>query len=239
MTYVNAVIREREIQPLIEKRNKIKKTIANIEERVKNTESCNICYSGIDNKTVLECCNNSFCYECIATWMNQNIKDARKPKCPICKELISNERLVIENKNKDIHKSMKNQTPRLDKPEQILKLLKEKDHLTSKILIFSENDSSFEIIIESLDNTKWKWNKIKGNTNVINSIVHRYKTTDEINILFINARNFGSGLNLENTTDIFIYHKLDKDLESQVIGRGQRLGRTSNLNVWNLVYPNE
>ena len=69
--------------------------------------------------------------------MNQNVKDARKPKCPICKELISNERLVIENKNKDIHKSMKNQTPRLDKPEQLLKLLNERDHLTSKILIFS------------------------------------------------------------------------------------------------------
>ena len=46
-------------------------------------------------------------------------------------------------------------------------------------------------------------------------------------------------MNLEMTTDIIIYHKLTKDLERQVIGRGQRLGRTCVLNVHHLCYDNE
>jgi hypothetical protein len=33
--------------------------------------------------------------------------------------------------------------------------------------------------------------------------------------------------------------KLNKELESQVIGRAQRLGRNSNLNVYYLCYENE
>jgi SNF2 family DNA or RNA helicase len=154
----------------------------------------------------------------------------------MCKNPIIKENMIIENKtikNKIKHRDL------VDKPQQIIKILSEKDPKKSKILIFSENDISFDIIVKSLDNTKWKWNRIKGNTNVINSIVERYKNTDELNILFINAKCFGSGLNLENTTDIMIYHKLDKDLENQVIGRGQRIGRTCPLKVWKLSYPNE
>jgi hypothetical protein len=55
----------------------------------------------------------------------------------------------------------------------------------------------------------------------------------------LNAKNYGSGLNLQMTTDIIIYHKMSKDLENQVIGRGQRLGRTDALNVHYLYYENE
>ena len=46
-------------------------------------------------------------------------------------------------------------------------------------------------------------------------------------------------MNLEMTTDIIIFHKMNDELEKQVIGRGQRLGRTSQLNVHYLCYENE
>ena len=58
-------------------------------------------------------------------------------------------------------------------------------------------------------------------------------------MILANSLNFGSGLNLENTTDIIIYHKMDKDLESQVIGRAQRPGRTTSINIYKLNYENE
>jgi len=40
-------------------------------------------------------------------------------------------------------------------------------------------------------------------------------------------------------THIIIYHELDKELETQVIGRAQRLGRTNSLNVYYLLNDGE
>ena len=41
------------------------------------------------------------------------------------------------------------------------------------------------------------------------------------------------------SSDIIIYHKMTSDLEKQVIGRGQRLGRTEPLTIHKLCYENE
>ena len=79
---------------------------------------------------------------------------------------------------------------------------------------------------------------IKGNSNQINSIVNKYKKGN-LNVLLINTRNYGSGMNLENTTDIIMFHKFDTQMETQVIGRAHRLGRTSPLNIYYLLHENE
>ena len=55
----------------------------------------------------------------------------------------------------------------------------------------------------------------------------------------LNSNFFGSGLNLEKTTDIIIYHKVDQNLKNQIVGRAQRLGRENSLKVWNLMHDNE
>ena len=39
--------------------------------------------------------------------------------------------------------------------------------------------------------------------------------------------------------DILVYHRMSKDLEKQVIGRAQRLGRTVPLNITYLCHENE
>ena len=41
------------------------------------------------------------------------------------------------------------------------------------------------------------------------------------------------------TTDIVLYHRMNSDLEKQIIGRGQRVGRTSPLIINYLCYENE
>jgi SNF2 family DNA or RNA helicase len=55
----------------------------------------------------------------------------------------------------------------------------------------------------------------------------------------MNTQHFGSGLNLENTTDMILFHKFDTESEKQVIGRAQRYGRNEPLNVHYLLYENE
>ena len=77
-----------------------------------------------------------------------------------------------------------------------------------------------------------------GTSAHINNTVNKYHN-GEIQCLLLNARYFGSGLNLENTTDIIIYHKMGDDLKKQVEGRAQRPGRTCQLKIWELRYDNE
>jgi SNF2 family DNA or RNA helicase len=62
---------------------------------------------------------------------------------------------------------------------------------------------------------------------------------DKIDVLLANMRSYGSGMNLENTTDIILFHKTDSEKERQVIGRGNRMGRRHPLRVWYLLHDNE
>ena len=83
-----------------------------------------------------------------------------------------------------------------------------------------------------------KYNRLLGSGGRIRNIINDYKN-NKVNILLLNAKYYGSGLNLQMTSDIIIYHRMNRELEEQLIGRGQRLGRTSQLKIHYLCYENE
>ena len=55
----------------------------------------------------------------------------------------------------------------------------------------------------------------------------------------LNAKHYGSGLNLQMTTNIVMFHKMDENTNIQIIGRAQRIGRTSQLIIHKLLYEHE
>lgn len=77
---------------------------------------------------------------------------------------------------------------------------------------------------------------IKGNG--IQKQIDNFKNKSG-NILFINSFNFGSGLNLEESDVVILYHKLDKNIFDQVIGRALRINRNKKLDVIQLKYIDE
>jgi SNF2 family DNA or RNA helicase len=77
-----------------------------------------------------------------------------------------------------------------------------------------------------------------GSHAVINNIIRKFEN-GEIKVLMLNASNYGSGLNLQMATDVILYHEMAKELETQVIGRAQRLGRNEPLVVHYLLHENE
>ena len=79
---------------------------------------------------------------------------------------------------------------------------------------------------------------INGSGYRIASIIEKFKS-GYFQVLLLNAQNFGAGLNLQFADDILVYHRMSKDLEKQVIGRAQRLGRTVPLNITYLCHENE
>ena len=238
MTYSSIQSKEQALKKIKEDIEKLEDQIEQIRKRLLDTESCPICYDTIKNRIIVKCCNNPYCYECIMMAINH------KSSCPLCRNNICKEDIIVldEGKVKEDNETLDD----LDKPdsertkiENLKKYLEEVYSLGNrKILIFSEYDNSFREVANYLEENNYRYSNLKGSTSRINNIVEKYKG-DELDILLLNSRYFGSGLNLENTTDLFMYHKMNESIENQVIGRAQRPGRKDPLNIYRLLYHNE
>lgn len=241
-----------ELERLTKKHEELEQKIMSIKNRVRDSDVCCICYDTIENKTIVPCCSNSYCFQCISRWL------CRSPMCPICKSECSTETIFVvqpqppnakeASTSTDLPEDLNPPPPPIIDPsetvhrsndklknlENILRRLPEH----SKVLIFSAYENSFNTVHPILQQLNMRFAYLKGNGCQIKSAIEHYKTSS-LNVLLINSRNYGSGLNLENTTDIILFHKFDSEIEKQVIGRAHRYGRTQPLNVWYLLYENE
>lgn len=240
MQYDNETQRTHEIARLTKNKDEFVSKVKSITARIKETNTCCICYDDIQTKTVMNCCSNAFCFKCVTLWMNQS------STCPLCKTRIDTASMLV------VSSSSSSEQPRQgieqhhdptgindtnDKIQNLMCILKKCTN-NEKVLIFSYNDEMLVNIQQLLQEHSLRHSMLKGNHVVINSHINEYRNGN-LNILLVNPRNYGSGMNLENTTDIILLHKFDNEIESQVIGRAQRYGRESPLRIWYLLYENE
>ena len=240
MIYTNSTTQSHKIQKLEKERNEIIDKMQLLQDRIVSNQSCIICYNEPNNKCITKCCKNVFCMKCLSTWFTQH------PTCPLCKVTMNwSKNIYVVDDNSNANKldvnntTTPNNTTHFTKYEHLEKILTSRNE-KSKFLIFSEYDNSFESIVKIVQKLKLNYAHLKGNN--INSTVKHYKCDDPdlaINVLFMNSRSYGSGLNLENTTDVILFHRFESEIEKQVIGRAQRPGRSNALNVWYLLHENE
>ncbi len=248
---------ERTQKKIQETRNKIK----SIEERIKGVECCDICFDDINNPAVTSCCQNVFCFSCLA------IAISDKNLCPKCRDSLTLDKIMLikaDKEEKDDGTSKKKSEPTQnqilqeimlnslanDKYTNLEKIIEYKMKFfpknKRKILIFSEHEGSFNAKLTGLlDKFKVIYSRIKGTSASINKTLREYRGEDlkagdkEIDVLLINSRFFGAGLNLQNSSDIIILHRQGADILHQIIGRAQRIGRSDSLNIWKLYHNNE
>jgi len=235
-----------------------------IYQRLSENSCCPVCYEVFNNSEdknedkkiyiTNKCCNNKICGICIDTWY-----EMEKKNCIFCN---------CENMNKDdllyyvsdsIEGNIKNKNE--NEIEYDYQLIDEKkcnfenfnsnkgDFLNNfisnlklcdkKIIIFSDYSSIFQYIQKLCDDNDIKYIDLdKGNIKEIDNCVQEYKYGNA-KILLSNSTLFGCGMNFENSSDIIFVHKMNESMEKQVIGRAQRFGRTSILNIIYLEYENE
>jgi hypothetical protein len=223
-------LHDERILKIVEKIKSLESQCAAIEERIQKMkeENCPICLCDIESPILIPCCNNIFCLGCIT----------RCKTCPMCRSKIDlSTCIVINDTFKPLIKSeIKSDNVLCNKVDNLISILKTKPN--GKFLVFSNYDRTFENINKKLTENNIKYSRLIGSNVVINNIIKRFES-GEINIIMLNAINYGSGINLQMATDIIIYHELDLELETQVIGRAQRYGRTEPLNVYYLLNDNE
>ena len=108
-----------------------------------------------------------------------------------------------------------------------------------KVLIFSDFQGSFKYIPALLDKLDLKYEDLcKGTSLGIDTAIKKYKESNT-QVIFIQSKTDGCGLNLENTTHLIFLHRTDARLRDQIIGRAQRQGRTGVLKIVSLYNKNE
>jgi SNF2 family DNA or RNA helicase len=155
--------------------------------------------------------------------------------CPMCRSDINIKEIVyirtdsktdMDDEKKDLSSPQKPKS----KPQTVLDIVSQPN---KKYLIFSMYDESFSTIRRELEEHKLDYVEISGSKPTRDAKLRRFKE-GKVNIVFLNSRFNGAGINLEMATDIILYHEMPADIEEQVIGRALRIGREGDLLIHHL-----
>jgi Helicase conserved C-terminal domain/SNF2-related domain len=235
LEYSTESLKQKAIEAQEQKIASIESRISAIQERLKRTkeQTCPICYCDLTNPSVTPCCQQLFCFACLC----ESLK--RVASCPLCRARIDNIKdikVLGETAAQPQVQEVPKTNSLLNKNDSFVKFMKENP--TARVLMFSSYDASFTKLEDSLDAADIKYSMLNGSQLRIAKLLREFKS-GKYNVLFLNARNMGAGLNIESATHVMLFHRMSAELESQIIGRANRLGRTNPLEVVYLIHDNE
>jgi len=214
--------------------------LAHILKKIEKYDLCIGCLDKFEDtktnpKTRTFCCQNDMCSKCIDNWYNKTLY------CPYCRSKVERSRhTIVDVGCGDVgcgSQPAEISATSRDKINMLLHLLRKQTG--RKVIIFSDYSKIFNTITTLLNENGMRYVELDGgNVKALDKILNEYKFGGA-RVLMLNSAFYGCGMNLENTSDIIFFHKTDRIMYEQVIGRAQRPGRTGRLAVHNLLYLNE
>jgi len=191
-------------------------------------DNCPICYDTPRTTTLTPCCRQAFCLSCLCECV------ASTPKCPLCRVPIQSPKqlLVIGS---DTPMEVEQDVP--TKGAALLKLLSESTE-DQRFLVFSAHEASFKGLRELLSAREVRCEVLQGTAARVDRLRAQFQE-GTVRVLCMNARHVGAGINLEAATHVVLYHRMNVELERQVIGRAVRFERVKELRVVHLAHEEE
>ena len=230
MEYSTAASKAAAIQKAEEKVERIRVQLGSLESRVSaaTTELCPICYDAPKTATLTPCCRQVFCLSCLCECISG------KPACPLCRvPLASAKELLVIGEDEEVVEQGSLPT----KGAALLKLLSESTD-DQRFLVFSAHEASFKGLRELLSARGIRCELLQGSSARVQRLRTQFQE-GSIRVLCMNARHVGAGLNLEAATHVVLFHRMNVELERQVVGRAIRFERVSALRVVHLVHEEE
>ena len=152
----------------------------------------------------------------------------------MCRQNVDPTSLVYITKSEEEKGDTEMKSQRLPTKEEILiQLISEKKD--GKFIVYSSSDETFSKIKMEFIQNEIRYTEVKGSINTVNRNLERFRA-GEIQVVFINSRHNAAGIDLVEATDIILYHEMNMTTTTQIVGRGNRIGRTIPLNVHYLHY---
>ena len=108
-----------------------------------------------------------------------------------------------------------------------------------KLLVFTMFSESTQFIATSLTKYAIPFYALKGTRSQKDEIIRSFRE-DDVNVILVTAAKDCGGLDLPFISHIVYYHKvIDRNVEAQVAGRGQRIGREHNLEIVSIINESE
>lgn len=213
------------LQEAIELEKKIQYQLEQLDSRFEFMlkDNCSICTDKLKNPVMDPNCQNLFCSECLLVWL-QN-----KQNCPLCRAPIKTSELVYLTVEENTCDDNIKHTNRINTPlEKVIEILQLNEN--GKFIIFSAYDATFEPICRILKENKISFALVKGTKEMRQKSINNFKYGD-VKVIFLNSNFNGAGINLQEASDIILYHKMNFSTQNQIIGRANRIGRTKPLHV--------
>jgi SNF2 family DNA or RNA helicase len=219
----------------INRTEKLKKEIREVEEKYDESLNgdCQICMENMKKPVMCNKCQNIICGKCCVILLSTT------KKCPMCREDLKPENLTYLNEreeNDELYERDEKKVKLMNKhkTEVTLDILLTRLSLGAKVIISSSYEESFDQISRVLKENDIPFLIINGAPTVVKNKIKKY-ASGEVNVIFLNGKYTGAGINLEMTTDIILYHKMESYIEKQVIGRKERIGSKNALHLHRLI----
>jgi len=181
---------------------------------------------------ITECCKSCFCFDCLAV----SLGELNTNKCLNCRQIITNSDIHVISEYKEDSKIITKKYDLKDKLDVLIDLVQNKPD--GSFIVFANYVETFVKIEKKLKEFGISYHILKGQASVVKKNIDDFKEK-KVKVLMLNAEYFGAGMNLQMTTDLVMFHRFRYEMEEQIIGRAQRLGRTTQLNVYYLLHDNE
>lgn len=221
-----------------DKIKEVKKKIQDIKDRIFKDNVDPITYDEIVTPVITKCCQNKFEFSSLTEYLLKS-----KQACPMCRQPMNPKDLVLLDDKKGKEEvnapQERNSVDDLfENKEQAMEKLLSKMPKGAKILVSSGPTGNYGEVLRVANKCKLTIRQLTGNIQTKNKILDEFRK-GILNILYLPAYESGSGLNLIEVSDMVLYHKMPNGIEDQVIGRCQRFGRTTPLNIWKVYFENE
>lgn len=216
--------------------DRLREELSTLRERIEQMieqHPCSICLEKKDKPILLTCCQNMFCGRCVLKWLQKS------SNCPLCRRKITTDHLIYISSPSPLimpaeselssPSSMMMDAPVLQsKIETILMILQRTT--TGKTIIFSSFQETFDLIRETLRENEIVFGEMRGGMAQKERTLREFKSGG-LNVLFLHSMESGAGLNLQEATDLILYHNMTEAMMIQIRGRAYRVGRTLPLHV--------
>jgi hypothetical protein len=234
LDYSSASAKEQAIEKATAKVARLREQLVSLETRIASagTELCPICYDSPRTATLTPCCRNAFCLSCLCECI-QN-----RPACPLCRQAIGSvKELVVIGEDGEGGGEADAADALPTKGAALLRLLEESTE-DQRFLVFSAHEASFRGLRDMLSARGIRCELLQGTAARVDRLRRQFRE-GTVRVLCMNARHVGAGINLEAATHVVLYHRMNVELERQVIGRAVRFERATELRVVHLVHDQE